>query len=71
MCARGKNDKDALPKLRKFLEMAVPYGPVNLGDARHGGALRPCQQMNPTSHWNRDQLLALLMAHLDRHVGSA
>jgi alpha-beta hydrolase superfamily lysophospholipase len=24
-----------------------------------------------TSHWNRDQLLALLMAHLDRHVGSA
>jgi hypothetical protein len=55
MCARGKNDKDALPKLRKFLEMAVPYGPVNLGDARHGGALRPCQQMNPTAHWNRDR----------------
>jgi alpha-beta hydrolase superfamily lysophospholipase len=23
-----------------------------------------------TSHWNRDQLLVLLMAHLDRHVGS-
>ena len=24
-----------------------------------------------TSHWNRDQLLVLLMAHLDRHVGCA
>jgi hypothetical protein len=54
ICSRGKNDKDALPKLRKFLEMAVPFGPVNLGDARHGGALRPCKSMNPTSHWNRD-----------------
>jgi hypothetical protein len=54
MCARGKNDKDALPKLRKFLEMAVPFKPVNLGDASHGGALRPSRQMNPLAHWNRD-----------------
>lgn len=55
MCCRGKNDKDALPKLRRFLEMAVPFKPVNLGDARHGGALRPSQSMNPTAHWNRDR----------------
>jgi hypothetical protein len=54
MCARGKNDKDALPKLKKFLEMAVPFKPVNLGDASHGGALRPSRQMNPLAHWNRD-----------------
>ena len=54
IASKGKNDKDALPKLRKFLEMAVPFNPVNLGDARHGGALRPCKSMNPTSHWNRD-----------------
>jgi hypothetical protein len=54
MCARGKNDKDALPKLKKFLEMAVPFQPVNLGDASHGGALRPSRQMNPLAHWNRD-----------------
>jgi hypothetical protein len=54
IASKGKNDKDALPKLRKFLEMAVPFHPVNLGDARHGGALRPCKSMNPTSHWNRD-----------------
>jgi len=57
MCARGRNDQDALPKLRKFLEMAVPFKPVNLGDAVHGGALRPSRQMDPTSHWNRDRTL--------------
>lgn len=54
MCARGRNDQDAVPKLRKFLEMAVPFKPVNLGDAIHGGALRPSRDMHPTSHWNRD-----------------
>jgi hypothetical protein len=54
IASKGKNDKNALPKLRKFLEMALPHHPVNLGDARHGGALRPCKAMNPTSHWNRD-----------------
>jgi hypothetical protein len=54
IASKGKNDQGALPKLRKFLEMAVSYGPVNLGDARHGGALRPCKAMHPTSHWNRD-----------------
>lgn len=54
MCCRGKNDQGALPKLRKFLEMAVPFRPVNLGDARHGGALRPSRNLNPTAHWKRD-----------------
>lgn len=54
IASRGKNDQDALEKQRKFLRMAIPFGPVNLGDARNGGALRPCKQMNPTSHWNRD-----------------
>lgn len=54
ICSRGKNDKDALPKLRRFLEMAIPHKPVNLGDARHGGCLRPSDQMSPLNHWNRD-----------------
>ena len=54
IASKGRNDQGSLPKLRQFLEMAVPFKPVNLGDARHGGALRPCKQMNPTSHWNRD-----------------
>ncbi len=54
IASKGKNEQGALPKLRRFLEMAVPFHPVNLGDAIHGGALRPCRKMNPTSHWDRD-----------------
>jgi hypothetical protein len=52
--SRGKNDKGSLPKLRQFLEMALPFRPVNLGDAINGGALRPHKDMSPTSHWKRD-----------------
>ena len=54
--SRGKNDENAVPKLKRFLEMAIPFHPVNLGDARHGGALRPCKSLNPTVHWRRDSL---------------
>jgi hypothetical protein len=53
IASKGRNDQGALPKLRRFLEMAVPFHPVNLGDARHGGALRPSRRMNPTAHWRR------------------
>jgi hypothetical protein len=28
--------------------------PVNLGDARHGGALRPSRSMSPLGHWRRN-----------------
>src|SRR5258706_7631852 len=52
--SRGKSDKASLPKLRQFLEMALPFQPVNLGDAINGGALRPRRDMAPTSHWKRD-----------------
>lgn len=55
IASKGKNDQDALPKLRRFLEIALQYHPVNLGDARHGGALRPSRKMNPISHWKRDR----------------
>src|SRR5689334_23658180 len=54
IASRGKNDQDAVPKLRRFLEMALPFKPVNLGDARHGGALRAAKSINPASHWKRD-----------------
>ena len=54
ICSRGKNDKDALPKLRQFLQMAIPFKPVNLGDARHGGCLRPSNDLSPLNHWQRD-----------------
>jgi hypothetical protein len=52
--SRGKNDENAVPKLKRFLEMAIPFHPVNLGDARHGGALRSSKSLNPTVHWKRD-----------------
>ena len=52
--SRGKNDKGSVPKLKQFLEMALPFKPVNLGDALNGGALRPRRDMSPTAHWNRD-----------------
>jgi hypothetical protein len=54
IACKGKNDQDALPKLRRFLEIALEYKPVNLGDARHGGALRPSRGLNPLSHWKLD-----------------
>lgn len=52
--SRGKNDVGCVPKLKKFLELALPFKPVNLGDALHGGAFRPSRQLNPTAHWKRD-----------------
>jgi hypothetical protein len=52
--SRGKNDQNVLPKLRRFLQLALQFKPVNLGDARHGGAIRPSRHMNPLSHWRRD-----------------
>ena len=51
---RGRNDQGCVPKLKRFLAMAVPFNPVNLGDPRHGGALRPSQHMNPIAHWRRN-----------------
>jgi hypothetical protein len=54
IASKGRNDKGALEKLRKFLRLAVPFKPVNLGDAIHGGALRPSRSVTPASHWHRD-----------------
>ncbi len=54
IASRGKNDEGALEKQRQFLRMAIQFEPVNLGDARKGGSLRPCKAMNPTNHWDRD-----------------
>ncbi len=47
-------DPDALPKLQRFLTMALEFKPVNLGDARHGGAIRSSNHLSPSAHWNRD-----------------
>jgi hypothetical protein len=52
--SRGRNDEGIVPKLRTFLQLALPFKPVNLGDSRRGGAVRPSQHMTPLSHWRRD-----------------
>lgn len=52
--SRGSNDQGCVPKLRKFLELALQFHPVNLGDGIHGGAYRPSERLNPTAHWKRD-----------------
>jgi len=52
--SKGKNDLDSVPKLKKFLEMALPFNPVNIGDPVHGGSLRPSSNLGPLSHWKRD-----------------
>ena len=53
-CKGPFKQENALEGLRRFLQIAIEYGPVNLGDARHGGAIRPSRQMNPFAHWSRD-----------------
>ena len=52
--SKTNKDPNALPKLHRFLEIALEYKPVNLGDARHGGALRSSKNLGPLAHWHRD-----------------
>lgn len=52
--SNGKNDVDSIPKLKKFLEMALPFKPVNIGDPVHGGALRPSRELSTLANWKRD-----------------
>jgi hypothetical protein len=68
MAAKSAYDDETLPKLQRFLRIAVEYKPVNLGDARHGGALRPSRAMVPTAHWKRDIALDFdaVIAGMDR-----
>jgi hypothetical protein len=51
--ARGINDRNAVEKQRQFLEIALKYKPVNLGDASHGAVFRPSKDLNPSVHWRR------------------
>jgi hypothetical protein len=52
--SNGKNEIDSLPKLKKFLELALPFHPVNIGDPVHGGSLRPEKDLHTTANWKRD-----------------
>lgn len=53
MCTRGKNDVGAPERLRRFLEICVKHEPVNIGDAKKGGLLRPSSDLTPLAHWRR------------------
>src|SRR6202041_3941955 len=52
--SNGKNEIDSLPKLKKFLELALPFKPVNIGDPVHRGSLRPPKELHTSANWNRD-----------------
>ncbi len=51
---RGRNDQGSAPKLKRFLELALAFHPVNIGDGVHGAALRPSGRLTPLAHWKRD-----------------
>lgn len=52
--SNGKNDLGSVPKLKTFLELALPFKPVNLGDPVHGGALRPSRRLTTIANWKRN-----------------
>lgn len=52
--SNGKNDIGSVPKLKTFLELALPFKPVNLGDPVHGGALRPSRRLTTIANWKRN-----------------
>jgi len=50
--ALGKSGQgDALPALKRFLQIAVEYSPCNMGDASNGGALRSTRFKSFFAHW--------------------
>lgn len=52
--SNGKNDIGSVPKLKKFLDLALPFNPVNLGDPAHGGAMRPSRELTTIANWSRN-----------------
>ncbi|MBM3723884.1 MAG: hypothetical protein FJW40_00455 [Acidobacteria bacterium] len=55
MCAKGLNDDGSVPRLKRFLSLALPFKPVNMGDGAKGGSMRPNHHLNPRAHWDRDR----------------
>jgi hypothetical protein len=55
MASKGVNDDGIVQKYRAFLKLALEHQPVNIGDATHGGWLRPQRDLTPTNHWNRER----------------
>ncbi|HET8542413.1 MAG TPA: hypothetical protein VFL83_21245 [Anaeromyxobacter sp.] len=55
MASKGVNDDGIVEKYRRFLRLALEHDPVNVGDATHGGWLRPRRDLTPANHWRRDR----------------
>jgi hypothetical protein len=55
MASKGANDDGIVEKYREFLKLALRFHPVNIGDATHGGWLRPRRDLTPVDHWRRDR----------------
>lgn len=49
----GASKGDPMPALRRFLEIAREYEPVNLGDAMNGGAVRPTEHHTALEHFGK------------------
>jgi len=49
----GGQEGDPLPALKRFLEIALEYNPVNVGDAIHGGGTRPTEHTHAIEHFAR------------------
>jgi hypothetical protein len=54
MATKGVNDDRLVERYRRFLELALAHDPVNIGDATHGGWLRPRRDLTPADHWRRE-----------------
>jgi hypothetical protein len=44
---------DALAAQKRFMQLAAEYKPVSLGDALHGGTLRPTKSKSIFGHWGK------------------
>jgi hypothetical protein len=56
---------DPLPQLKRFLQIAMEYGPVNLGDAMNGGAFRPTRHRYAIQHFMSRPTTADFQAVID------
>ena len=50
---KGKNDEEAVERLKKFLKICTRHHPVNMGNSTYG-AYKPSQGLHPTVHWFRN-----------------
>jgi hypothetical protein len=49
----GGQSGDPVPALKRFLEIALEYNPVNIGDAIHGGGMRPTEHATALEHFGK------------------